>query len=129
VIAFIMVGVIIARALKLDPIVATAITFGANFVGFSVGFLNPYTVGIAQDIAGLPIFSGALFRIIIFLLMLSITIGYTWRYAKKIMYHSELSLIGTYQETGDTNRLNTPFTTIHKLIIGFVALCLCFFVY
>lgn len=64
VIAFVVVGVIIARALKLDPIVAVAITFGANFVGFSVGFMNPYTLGIAQDIAELPLFSGALLRII-----------------------------------------------------------------
>ncbi|MFD1334685.1 YfcC family protein [Oceanobacillus iheyensis] len=129
VIAFVMVGVIIARALKLDPIVAIAITFGANFVGFSVGFLNPYTVGIAQDIAGLPLFSGALFRIIIFILMLTITIAYTWRYAKKIMQNKEMSLIGTYEADDEMDSLNAPFTTRHKLLLGFVTLSLGFFVY
>lgn len=41
VIAFVVIGVIIARMLKLAPIVAVAITFGANFAGFNVGFINP----------------------------------------------------------------------------------------
>lgn len=129
VIAFVMVGVIIARALKLDPIVAAAITFGSNFVGFSLGFLNPYTVGIAQDIAGLPIFSGLLFRIIIFILMLSLTIAYIWRYAKKIIENPELSIVGTYEATNEMDSLNAPFTKRHQLILIFVALCLSFFVY
>lgn len=124
-----MVGVIIARALKLDPIVAAAITFGSNFVGFSVGFLNPYTVGIAQDIAGLPIFSGLLFRIIIFILMLSLTIAYIWRYAKKIIENPELSIVGTYEATNETGSLNASFTKRHQLILIFVTLCLSFFVY
>lgn len=132
VIAFVMVGVIIARTLKLDPIVAAAITFGANFAGFSVGFINPYTLGIAQDIADLPIFSGMILRIIVFILILSTTIWYIWRYAKKILADPSKSIVGVYEseEEGDGEEgLNAPFTGRHKLILIFVALSLMFFVY
>lgn len=129
VIAFVVVGIIIARALKLDPIVAVAITFGANFVGFSVGFMNPYTLGIAQDIAGLPIFSGMGLRIAVFVIILAITIWYIWRYAKKIMADPSKSLMGVYEEADDESVLEAPFTTRHKLLLTFVVLCLVFFVY
>lgn len=130
VIAFVMVGVIVARSLRLDPIIAAAITFGANFAGFSVGFINPYTLGIAQDIADLPLFSGMLFRIIIFLLILTVTIWYIWRYAKKILADPSKSIIGVYESEGEESLdQDTRFTGRHKLIILFVTLSLIFFVY
>lgn len=128
VIAFVVIGVIIARTLKLDPIVAVAITFGANFAGFNVGFINPYTVGIAQDIAGLPLFSGWLLRLIVFCIILAITIGYTWHYAKQIMANPDKSLIGVY-EGQDEEKLEAPFTLRHKWILTFVGVGLLFFVY
>ncbi|WP_156291948.1 YfcC family protein [Oceanobacillus salinisoli] len=129
VMAFVVVGVVIARALKLDPIVAAAITFGANFVGFSVGFINPYTVGIAQGIADLPLFSGMVLRIIVFVVILSVTIWYIWRYAKKILADPSQSLMGVYEDSNEENELDAPFTTRHKLLLTFVVLCLGFFVY
>lgn len=129
VIAFVMVGVIVARTLRLDPIVAVAITFGANFAGFSVGFINPYTLGIAQDIADLPIFSGMLLRIIVFVFILGTTIWYTWRYAKKILASPGKSIVGVYAGEKEGESFEAPFTGRHKLILIFVALSLMFFVY
>ena len=132
VIPFVAIGVIIARALRLDAIVAVAITFGATFAGFNVGFLNPYTVGIAQTMADVPLFSGMLLRIIAFVIIVGVTILYTWRYAKKIMKDPTKSLIGVLDETSsdaDESELHAPFTGRHKLILSFVALCLSFFVY
>lgn len=132
VIAFVVIGVIIARTLKLDAIVAVAITFGANFAGFSIGFINPYTLGIAQDIADLPLFSGMLFRIIIFIIILTTIIWYTWRYAKKILADPSKSLIGVYtgdEDGDDEGELDAPFTSRHKILLLFVALSLAFFVY
>ncbi|UTR12824.1 AbgT family transporter [Evansella sp. LMS18] len=129
VIAFVVIGVIIARTLKLDPIVAVAITFGANFAGFNVGFANPYTVGIAQGIAELPIFSGAVLRIIVFVIILSITIWYTWRYTKKIMNDPSKSIIGVYKDEDSEGQEEAPFTLRHKLLLSFVGLSLIFFVY
>ncbi|WP_255428499.1 YfcC family protein [Sporosarcina sp. resist] len=130
VIPFVAIGIIIARALRLDAIVAVAITFGATFAGFNVGFLNPYTVGIAQSIAGLPLFSGMTLRIITFIVIVGITIFYTWRYAKKILDDPSKSLIGILEYSDDSKgELIAPFTVRHKLILSFVGLALLFFVF
>ncbi|MFC4557812.1 YfcC family protein [Virgibacillus kekensis] len=130
VIPFVAIGIIIARALKLDAIVAVSITFGATFAGFNVGFLNPYTVGIAQTIADIPLFSGMLYRIIAFTVIVGVTILYTWNYAKKIMKDPSKSLVGVLEEPeSKEDQLKAPFTTRHKVILGFVGLSLAFFVF
>ncbi|QKX52646.1 YfcC family protein [Planococcus glaciei] len=130
IIPFVAIGLIIARALKLDAIVAVSITFGATFAGFNVGFLNPYTVGIAQSIADVPLFSGMMLRIFAFVVIVGATIYYTWRYAKKILKDPAESLVGVLEEGGgDPSELEAPFTVRHKLILSFVALCLAFFVF
>lgn len=130
IIPFVAIGVIIARALKLDAIVAVAITFGATFAGFNVGFLNPYTVGIAQSIADVPLFSGMGLRVIAFVVIVGVTILYTWSYAKKVLADPSRSLIGVLDEGAkDESPLDAPFTGRHKLILSFVGLCLAFFVY
>lgn len=130
IIPFVAIGVIIARALKLDAIVAVAITFGATFAGFNVGFLNPYTVGIAQSIADVPLFSGMGLRVIAFVVIVGVTILYTWSYAKKVLADPSRSLIGVLDEGEEgESPLDAPFTGRHKLILSFVGLCLAFFVY
>lgn len=130
VIPFVAIGVMLARALKLDAIIAVAITFNAAFIGFAAGFLNPYTVGIAHNIAELPLFSGMTFRIITFIILVSLTIWYTWRYSKKIMNDPSKSLLGILEpedETGQTEE-NT-FTLKHKLVLAWTFGALLFFVF
>ncbi|MDB0579279.1 YfcC family protein [Salinicoccus roseus] len=130
VIPFVAIGVMLARALKLDAIVAVSITFGATFIGFAAGFLNPYTVGIAHAIAELPLFSGMLFRVIAFILLVGVTIWYTWVYAKRIMRDPSRSLMGILEDEGDMVEMkDAPFTLRHKLILAWVAAALAFFVF
>lgn len=130
VIPFVAIGVIIARALKLDAIVAVAITFGATFAGFNVGFLNPYTVGIAQSIAEVPLFSGMLLRIIAFIAIVGVTIWYTWAYAKKVLKDPSKSLIGVLDSSSSNGEeLKAPFTVRHKIILSSVGIALMFFIF
>jgi uncharacterized ion transporter superfamily protein YfcC len=130
VIPFVAIGVMLARALKLDAIVAVSITFGATFIGFAAGFLNPYTVGIAHAIAELPLFSGMLFRVIAFILLVGVTIWYTWVYAKRIMHDPSRSLMGILEDEGGMVEMkDAPFTLRHKLILAWVAAALAFFVF
>lgn len=129
VIPFVAIGVMIARALRLDAIVAVAITFGATFAGFNVGFINPYTIGVAQSIAEVPLYSGMVFRIIMFVIIVGVTIFYTWRYAKKVLADPNKSVIGIL-EFDDSETIETaPFTLRHKLILLFAGLSLAFFVF
>lgn len=117
VIPFVALGVMLARALELEAIVAVAITFGATFIGFSAGFLNPYTVGIAHSIAELPLFSGMVFRLVSFAVLVGVTIWYIWLYARRIMKDPERSIVGVLEDTDDEEELDAPFTLRHKLIL------------
>ena len=129
VIPFVAIGVLLVKALKFDAIVAVAITFNAAFIGFSAGFLNPYTVGVAHNIAELPLFSGMVFRLVAFVLLVGATIWYTWRYCKIILNDPSRSLIGI--EAAEDNELgfDEKFTGRHKLILIWTAASLMFFVF
>ncbi|SER79885.1 YfcC family protein [Psychrobacillus sp. OK032] len=132
VIAFVSIGLIISKALRLDPIIAVAITFGATFAGFNVGFINPYSVGIAHKIAELPLFSGLLFRVIVFVVIVSITIWYTWRYAKKVLKDPKNSILSNSfleEDDHDESELDSEFTNKHKGILIFVGLAFAFMVF
>lgn len=132
VIAFVSIGLIISKALRLDPIIAVAITFGATFAGFNVGFINPYSVGIAHKIAELPLFSGLFFRVIVFVVIVSVTIWYTWRYAKKVLKDPNNSILSNSfldADDHDESELQTEFTNKHKGILIFVGLAFAFMVF
>ena len=54
--------------------------------------MNPFSVAIAQGIAGLPLMSGADYRIVLWLLFTLFGIVFTMRYAAKIKKNPELSV-------------------------------------
>lgn len=90
---FAPIGVAIAHALGYDALTGlAAIALGAA-VGFNAGFLNPFSVGIAQSISELPLYSGMTFRLIIFAIMFVVTIWYIMRYAKKVKADPSLSIV------------------------------------
>lgn len=131
VIAFVPIGLMLARALKLDPLVAVAITFGATMAGFNVGFVNPYTVGIAHAITELPLFSGLLFRIVIFVVVVAVTIWYTWRYVKRVMRNPANSIVADvpFAEQEQEDEAAGPMSKKHVAILSFVGLAFLFLVY
>ncbi len=62
-------------------------------MGFSAAISNPFTLGVAQQLAGLPIFSGAWFHVIIFAVMYLIFTTFLYLYAKKIDRDPAQSLV------------------------------------
>lgn len=92
-IVFVPIGIALARALGYDALVGTAmVTLGAA-CGFTSGFLNPFTVGVAQGISELPLFSGIGFRLVILVAMLILVNIYLLRYAKKVKNNPETSIV------------------------------------
>lgn len=83
-IVFIAMGVSLAIALGYDAIVGMSMIALGAAIGFSAGFLNPFSVGIAQGIAELPTFSGMGLRIIMFIVLWIVTSLYVMRYAQKV---------------------------------------------
>ena len=91
VIPFILVFVPLALTLGYDTITGVAIPFVGAGAGFAGAFLNPFTIGIAQEIAGIPLFSGLAYRIACWLIITSVAIAFVMIYAKIIKAHPEKS--------------------------------------
>lgn len=81
---FIMITIPLAIALGYDSIVGLSMAFIGAAVGFAGAFFNPFTVGIAQGIAGLPPFSGLGYRLIVWLVYTAVGIIYVSLYARKV---------------------------------------------
>lgn len=92
-------------------------------VGFASATTNPFTIGIAQSYADLPIFSGLLYRWIIFVVFVGVSILFVMRYAAKIKKDPTKSLVYGLDFSSfkvDTES-HTEFTTRHKvLMVGMI---------
>ena len=69
-----LVPIVVALALQLgwDAMTGVAMSLLAVGCGFAAGVCNPFTVGVAQQLAGLPMFSGAWMRLLSFVLIYSL---------------------------------------------------------
>ncbi|MBI9046813.1 MAG: YfcC family protein [Anaerolineaceae bacterium] len=76
-----------------DSLVGLGMSILATNMGFSAAITNPFTIGISQQIAGLPTFSGTWLRIIIFICMYSVFSIFLVTYAKKIEKKPESSSV------------------------------------
>lgn len=70
---FVAILVPLMLVLGYDSIMAVGVTYLACNLGFSSAMLNPFTVGIAQSIAEIPMFSGIEYRTIIW--FITTTVG------------------------------------------------------
>ena len=91
VLAFILIFIPFARALGYDSIVGVAIPFVGAGTGFASAFLNPFTVGVAQGIADLPLFSGIGFRLVMWVVFTALAIVFVSRYAARVKKNPGLS--------------------------------------
>ena len=122
VIAFIPLGIGLAKALKLDAIAGVAIVYLGFYAGNTAGVLEPTILGVAQTIAELPLFSGLLLRLAVFIVLMAVTILYIVRYINKISKDPSLSLMGNTPFTissdeDDTRQTNQSFTKKHVAVI------------
>lgn len=90
-IPFVPITLMLSYALGLDSIVGVGIILLGGAVGFSTGTLQISTTLLAQEIAGLPPYSGIGFRFFCLLIFYVITNAYLIRYAMKIQKNPQLS--------------------------------------
>lgn len=79
---FVSILVIVALQMGFDPIVGVAMVVIGLYCGYSPGPLNPFNTGIAQGIAGLPLFSGLGLRLILMAGALVIAIIFVVRHGR-----------------------------------------------
>ncbi|MCG7333238.1 YfcC family protein [Salinicoccus roseus] len=93
VIAFIPLGIILARSMKMDAIIGVSIIYLGAYVGFGVAILDPLTIGFAQEIAEIPLFSGAPERVVMYIITLLATMAYVIWYANRIKKDPERGIL------------------------------------
>lgn len=122
VIPFAMIMVPFVIALGYDSIVAVTVTFVASQVGNAASWMSPFSVAVAQGIAGIPVLSGASFRLAMWFVITALAAAYMMVYAEKIRKKPELSAVyetDVYfrNRLENTNEEEMKFTTGHKLIL------------
>lgn len=89
--AFVIIIVPLAISMGYDSITGLCMVYVAAHVGFSGAILNPFTVGIAQGLAGLPLFSGFEYRFFCWILLTAISIACVLVYAGRVKRNPRLS--------------------------------------
>lgn len=90
-IPFVLIFVPLAIGLGYDSIVGLSLSFLAAGVGFAAAFINPFTLQIAQGIAGVPLLSGMGLRVLVFTVASAVTIIWVMAYASRIRRQPQLS--------------------------------------
>lgn len=90
---FYPLAVTIGFALGYDRMVGTGLAIIGSTVGFTSGLMNMFTTGVAQQIVGLPMFSGIGFRAVGLAVFYLIGLFGLYRYCRKIKKNPENSLV------------------------------------
>ncbi len=116
------VGIVVPLAVSMgyDAFMGMLVVYVASNVGFSSAFLNPFTVGIAQGMAELPLFSGMGYRIFCWRLLTLLLVIFVVIYARKT--RKAQSMTATLDAAPLTGRqawvLVTLALTVAALVIG-----------
>ena len=109
---FVPVLVMMCIALRMDALVAIGMVYGGAAIGYGAAATNPFTVVVAQSIAGLPTLSGQSLRWILFAVCLIVGVHHLLRYALRVQSDPSQSLVGdvNYSE-GFEPPEDKPFTS------------------
>ncbi|WP_353096872.1 TIGR00366 family protein [Tissierella praeacuta] len=123
--------IVIAMTLGYDRLVGGGMVFIGVATGFAAATINPFTIGIASSIAGIPLITPKVlaFRVVAFIAFMALSIGYVMRYAKKIRKDPTKSIVYG-EEVHDMKEvltreevMNLPFTVPQKVtLVGFLVL-------
>ena len=114
----------IVTALGYDAVVGGAIVFVGVATGFAAATTNPFSVGIAQSIAGISMYSGIEYRILIFIVFEVTVILYLLQYARRVKKDPKKSIL-----YGEERTLTFPFKQKEAVITVRQKICLMLFVF
>ncbi len=132
-IAFTIIFVPLAISMGYDSIVGVSLCFVAAALGFAGAFLNPFTVGIAQGLSHLPLFSGIEYRFFMWFAINIVGFAFILNYAKRIHKNPQKSLV--YEEDEFWRKKNSESNTDFEFEVPkmawiayfFITICLLFF--
>lgn len=92
-IAFVIIFVPLAISMGYDSITGLCIVYVAAHIGFAGAILNPFTIGIAQGIAEIPLFSGIEYRIFCWFIINIVGFSFILWYANRVKRNPKKSLM------------------------------------
>ena len=122
---FAMILIPMVIAMGYDGVTGVLITYVATQIGFGTSWMNPFSVAIAQGIAGVPVFSGATFRIVLWVAFTGAGAVMTMIYASKIKKNPTLSV--AYESDAyfrDDFKANQENGSVEKFNIGHILVLL-----
>ncbi len=114
--------VLLARRLGYDAITGGAIALVGAGAGFAGAFMNPFTVGVAQGIAGLPLFSGLGYRLVVWLVMTVVAVAWVLRYARRTR-----AVAPAASPDAEPTARDSPAAALgrrHQLVLGVIVIAL-----
>ncbi|MDO4561666.1 MAG: TIGR00366 family protein [bacterium] len=130
---FIPIFVGLAIAMGYDAIVGMSVVAMGCGLGFAAAFMNPFTVGLAQKLAELPLFSGLAFRVVSWFVFVTMGALWTMRYAAKIRKDPDKSLMKGIDMGAlamDHNELiGTKFTGRNKSVLAVLLIGMCILIW
>lgn len=121
-IAFVAVVIPVAKSLGYDEFIAVCMVYVAAHVGFAGAMLNPFTVGIAQDMSGLPLFSGVEYRTICWIVLMLITIVFVLWKASRTRGDSDVVLEAPASEPVKEQKAGTGAWVTYIMIVAALVL-------
>ena len=117
-IPFAIILVALCVALKLDSMTAVGTMVVGYCIGYGVAIMNPFTLLIAQDIAGLQPTSGMWYRLSLSVPLLAIGFHHVWSYAKMIQSDPSKSLVFGDQDSENQVAMEyTELTTRRSIVL------------
>ena len=112
-IAFVVVFIPLAISMGYDSIVGVCMCYVAAHIGFAGAMLNPFTIGIAQGIADLPLFSGLEYRLFCWAVLTVIGIAFVLWYARRVKAKPERSPVYKLDDYWRERQQNTQHSTLN----------------
>lgn len=112
--AFIIIFVPLAISMGYDSITGLLMVYVAAHMGFSGAIINPFTIGIAQGLSGLQLFSGVEYRLFVWVLLTTLIITFTLIYAAKVKKNPRFSPmyeLDAYWRNRESEAVKVDFAT------------------
>lgn len=109
-----------------DSLMGLSLSLLSTCFGFSAALYNPFLIGVAQNIAGVPLYSGTLLRLAFFGVTYVVLLLFLLRYARKLdanplsspVYREDMARKEKYQLTPDQIREAAQFNQKPIIFVG-----------
>jgi uncharacterized ion transporter superfamily protein YfcC len=129
-IAFIIIFVPLAISMGYDSIVGVSMCFVGAGLGFAGALLNPFTIGIAQGLSDLELYTGIEYRMFCWAIINAVGIGWVLWYANRIKRNPKRSPVYENDDywrkrsSSDTTQVNYHTPVAAWFVFGFITIAL-----